>query len=217
VSRWREVDPDAALNQRFAPVPSSGFEPQLVLGGSWTVKYSDEDTVTFGAEYFWNGFGYADPEIYPFLLVGAPAWNGRVPLPGEDVVPSDYLDFREPRAFTPFYLGRHYAGLFALLPAPGTWNDTTFTVSVLGNLSDGSLVARLDHSLLALTYLRVETFVSVSAGTRGGEFRLGVDLPPQLVVDNPPPLPDVYYPPQGETLLIPAPVLSAGVALRLSL
>jgi hypothetical protein len=217
VTRWREVAPDAALNERYARIPADGFHPQLVLGGSWSWKYSDEDTLSLGAEYFWNGFGYDRPEIYPFLLVGAPAWNGRVPQPLEEIVPSDYLDFREPRAFTPFYVGRHYLGLFASLPAPGSWNDTTFTLSLLGNLTDRSFVARLDHSVLALTYLRVETFVSVSGGARGGEFRLGLDLPPQLVVDNPAPLPDVYFPVQGETLRVPAPTVSAGVALRVSL
>ncbi|MFT3914160.1 MAG: hypothetical protein QM704_08575 [Anaeromyxobacteraceae bacterium] len=216
VGRWRQVDATAGLNQRYARVESSGFEPQLVVGGSWTRQYGkDQDTFTLGLEYFWNGFGYDDPHIYPFLLVGAPAWNGKEPVVGG--VPSDYLTFRDPRAFTSFYLGRHYLGAYAMLPQPGSWNDTTFTLSALGNVTDKSFVVRLDHSVLVNTYLRVETFVSVNGGAKGGEFRLGLDLEPQLVVKGVAPDPDIYFPAQGSTLSIPAPVVSAGVALRVSL
>jgi hypothetical protein len=99
--------------------------------------------------------------------------------------------------------------VFALLPSPGRWNDTSFTLSVLGNVSDRSFVARLDHSLLALTYLRVETFVAGSFGTKGGEFRLGFDVDRSDLTGDPADT--------GSFLSFPAPVLQAGVALRVTL
>jgi hypothetical protein len=160
------------------------------------VNYSDEDALTVGAEYFYQASGYDDPRVYPFLLFGAPS-----------LVPAPALVVRQdPAAFTPFYLGRHYAGAFLLLPAPGRWNDTTFTLSILGNLSDKSFVARLDHSVLALTYLRVETFVAGHLGTRGGEFRFALDLPPEIAGSL-----------GTGRFGIEAPVLDVGVALRVSL
>lgn len=195
--RWREVDAGAPLPERFAAFEPAGFTPQAVVGGSWSARYSDEDTVTVGAEWFYNDAGYDDAHVYPFLLAGAPA-SATLPIVQ-----------RDPGAFRPFYLGKQYAGAFVLLPAPGTWNDTSFTLSVLGNLSDRSFVARLDHSLLALTYLRVETFVSGSFGTKGGEFRLGFDVNGSDLSGDPA---------DTATLVsLPAPVLQAGIALRITL
>ncbi len=195
--RWREVDPAAtSVLDRYRQVDPRGFTPQVVAGGSWTRKYSDEDTFTLGAEYFFDDSGYRSASIYPVLLA--------VPTAGR-ALGDDALAAQQP--FTPFYLGRHYAGVFALLPRPGSWNDTTFTLSVLGNLSDRSFVARLDHSVLALTYLRVETFVAGHFGHEGGELRLGFDVPPQLIGGG------LYTP----RFTLAAPVLEAGVALRVSL
>jgi hypothetical protein len=188
--RWR-VDPAAPPESLgYSAFQPEGFTPFYVVGGSWSRNYSDEDAVTVGAEWAWNDAGYEDPSIYPFLLAGAPELTGD---------PANPIRQRDPRAYRPFYLGRQYAGAFVSLPKPGSWNDTTFTLSVLGNLSDRSFVGRLDHSVLALTYLRVETFAAVSFGHEGGEFRLGFDLPPPISVSVPPP------------------ILQLGVALRVSL
>jgi len=105
-----------------------------------------------GGEYFFNSLGYDDPGIYPGLL-------------------ARLNDFSEPPQF--FYLGRQYAALFLLLPAPGSWDLTTFALSTLGNLSDRSFITRLDYSYTLLTHLRFEAFVSVHYGKTNGEFRLG--------------------------------------------
>lgn len=196
-ARWRKQGPGPL---QYALVQPSGLAPQLDLGVSWSVKYSDEDAVTFGAEYFFQDFAYTDPHDYPFLLAGAPELVG---------TPPTSLAQRDPSAFTSFYLGRHYAGAFASLPNPGSWNNTTFRLSVLGNLSDTSFIARLDHSVLVLTYLRVETYVAGHFGASGGEFRLGVDVNPQSLGIPP----SVAFP----TVHIGAPVIDLGVALRVSL
>jgi hypothetical protein len=139
----------------------SGFTPAVTTGASWSYKYNDEDTFTLGGEYFYNANGYDDPTIYPYLLLqqyltGAPA-------------------------FSPFYLGKHYAGIYFLLPKPGRWNDTTITFSTLGNLSDRSFLSRVDWVVTVLTYLHVEAYGQVHYGREGGEFRFGVDLPPIAV------------------------------------
>ena len=192
-SRWRPgTDPDDASG--YVRDDPKGFTPQVVAGGSWSAKYSDEDAITLGAEYFYNEAGYEDRGIYPFLLSGAP----KIDLADPD---NPVVTVRDPAAFRAFYLGKHYAGAYASLPSPGRWNDTTFTLTLLGNLSDRSFVLRLDHSVLVLTYLRVETYLAGHLGTRGGEFRL--TLPAYLAA--------LAGLPSG------APIIDAGVAVRVSL
>jgi hypothetical protein len=209
--RWRIVpgtEGSGTLQvERHDPL---GFTPQLVAGATYGLKYSDDDSVFFGAEYFYDRSGYDDPRIYP-ALVGILGLSRLPPItvrggPSPDS-PTTTLDFsREPNPYTPFYLGRQYAGAHVSLPSPGRWNDTTFTVSLIGSLSDRSFIARLDHSVLLLTYLKLETFVAARGGPRGGEFRLGFDG-------------SVAIP--GTALVIPVHndpmILDAGIALRVSL
>jgi hypothetical protein len=197
--RWRVVNPSAdPLLGRYALEQASGPSPQVVAGATWAYKYSDEDSVTLGAEYFFQDSGYTDPHVYPFLFFGAPA-----PAAG-----GTGFVRQDPGAFTSFHLGRHYAGAFVDLPAPGSWNNTTFTLSALGNLSDRSGVIRLDHSVLVLTYLRVETFVQGHVGAKGGEFRLGFtyDLPPAVATR-------VGF----SSIVVQSPAVDLGIALRVSL
>jgi hypothetical protein len=123
---------------------------QAVAGAEVAVKYSDEDSLILGGEYFFNQSGYEDTRLYPFLF--------------------------ERGAFTPLYLGKHYAALYALALNPGSWNDTTFILSGLGNLSDRSLLVRLDHRVLVLTHLEISTYAAVHFG-RNGELNLSVDIP----------------------------------------
>jgi len=169
-------DPAQGILGEYETYQPTGFAPQAVAGVTWSWKYSDEDSLMLGAEYFYNRNGYQDPRVYPVLL---------------------YRQFAEGRPyFTPFYLGRHYAGVFLHFPKPGSWNDTTFILSTIGNLSDRSYLTRLDYTVLLLTYLQLEAYAAVRYGTLGGEFRMGFDV-------------------QG--LHVPAPVLDLGVALRVSL
>jgi hypothetical protein len=109
-------------------------------------------------------------------------------------------------AFTPFYLGRHYLGAYLSLPRPGSWDLHTITLSTLWNLSDESGVARLDWTVTLLTYLQLELYAQGHLGALGGEFRLQVDVPPQTIGDRTTP-----------AIFIGAPVVDAGVALRINL
>jgi hypothetical protein len=125
--------------------------PQLVLGADISIPYSAQDNVTLGAEYFFNDAGYDNERLYPALL----ALGG----------------------YNPLYAGRHYLALFALLSRPGRWEDTTFLLNGLANLSDGSVVARFDWNQQVLTFLSLRAFVSAYLGSEG-VFRLAVDVPP---------------------------------------
>ncbi len=193
--RWTR-DPADPVNLGLRKVRHEGLTPQIVVGATWSTKYSDEDAITVGAEYFYDDTGYEDAKIYPYLIA-VPLLSRFLPGFPE-----------EPSPFTPFYLGKHQAALFASLPAPGSWNDTTFTLSALANLSDGSVLVRLDHSVLAVTYLRVETYVAGHLGTRGGELRFALDADPAEFGISVPGVRRVVQPP---------PVLDLGIALRVSL
>jgi hypothetical protein len=194
--RWEEVPGTSSSDPvltRYREKTFTGVTPAAVVGAEWTWKYSDQDTLTVGGEYSWDAAGYGSADIYPFLL--------SLPyLPGTP-------DQRP--AFLPFYLARQYLGLYLFLPAPGSWNDTSFTLSALGSLTDGSAVIRLDHSVRINTHLLIETFISGHLGNEGGEFRFGGTIPPQNLGGNPP----IYTP----TIPVSPPVLDFGVALRVKL
>jgi len=131
------------------PAEEPGWNVLATVGLEWSHKYNDEDSFLVGAEYFFNQLGYDDATLYPWLLA-----QGR---------------------FTPFYLGRHYAGVYGLLVAPGSWNDTTFLLATLGNLSDRSFLTRLDASVKILTQLTLEGFAAVHYGEAGGELNFSLD------------------------------------------
>jgi hypothetical protein len=154
--------------------PGKGWKPQAVGGFTYQRRYHDNDVWTLGGEYFYNPFGYASPRVYPGLI-----FPRATPL-------------RDPATF--FYLGRHYASLFLLLPRPYSWDLTTFTLSTLGNLSDRSYITRLDYSLTVLTHLDFQVYAAVRYGSTEGEFRLGVrdlDLGGGIVVSQAPALLDL--------------------------
>ncbi|HUK66063.1 MAG TPA: hypothetical protein VLV17_04495 [Anaeromyxobacteraceae bacterium] len=149
--------PSQALSSNVSTYEPSGLRPMLVLGADWEHKYSDQSSFTLGLEYFYNSNGYSDASLYPYLVI------------------APYLT-NPPQAsgFTPFYLGKHYAGAYLLLPKPGNWNLHTFTLSAIANLSDMSEVARLDWNMTLLTYLRLEAYLQGHFGTSGGEFRFAL-------------------------------------------
>jgi len=204
VQLWEETDPGAPIVARYSPVRLDGVAAQVVLGASYAANYSDEDAVRIGAEYFFNGPGYDDPHIYPWLMV-EPAWFAGAPQPVRDAV--DLALAGKTNDFRSFYVGRHYVGLSVLLAAPGSWNDHTFIFNAIANASDGSGILRLDHSVVVNTWLTVESFLAANVGKEGGEFRFSLDVPAQTLA------PGVTTPP----LRTPPPVLSGGVALRVKL
>jgi hypothetical protein len=172
----------------------SGVKPQATGGVSYSFKYAANDVFTMGAEYFYNGLGYNDTAVYPGLV-----------LPHSQTL-------RDPATF--FYLGRHYAGVFATAPAPYSWDNTTFTLSTLANLSDHSGITRFDYSFILLTHLRFEAFGAVHWGERTGEFRFGMD--PINLGSFTDPFSSLSSPPEQLPSRSPA-LFDLGVGLRVSI
>jgi len=124
---------------------------QGVAGLEWGIPYGDEDSLYLTVEYFHNALGYANDNLYPWLL-----------FQGE---------------MTPLYLGRHYLAANVSLPRPGGFNDTTVLGTGIMNLSDKTAIIRMDYQVRVLTRLNVYCFVAGHVGDHG-EFRFGFDLPP---------------------------------------
>jgi hypothetical protein len=113
-------------------------------------------------------------------------------------------------AFTPFYLGKVYLGLSWEVPQPGNWDDSSFNVSALGNLSDSTYLVRLDFSQTLHTRLKLEAYAQTQFGKRGGELHFALEIP------EIPPIPEVL--PDGiGPISVPATSVLLGVNLRLSI
>jgi hypothetical protein len=152
---------------------------QGVLGGDVTIPYSEQDNLIVGAEYFYNQLGYDDADLYPWLL-----FNG---------------------AYTPLYVGHHYAAAYAVLFAPGSWNDASFTGSAITNISDGSYLLRLDTSLTVLTKVTLNAYGASHIGNEGGELRFGLEVPPVPFVAG-----------LEDGLVIPTPAFDVGLGARVA-
>jgi hypothetical protein len=152
--------------------------PQGVAGADLSLRYSDEDSLTLGGEYFFNDAGYDDSDLYPWLYYQGTA--------------------------QPLYLGRHYAAAYFVLPMPGTWNDTAFQLSCLGNLSDRSFLGRLDYRVLVLTFLNVNLYAAYHFG-ENGELHYSAEVPA---------IPGV--PELKNGIAVPAPLVDVGAGLSMS-
>jgi len=150
------ADTDAAIEGLFPRYRSYGRKLQTVSGVNYSRKYNDNDVWSFGVEYFYNQLGYSDERSYLGLLL--PRTN---PLENQ-------AQF--------FYLGRHYVAAFLVLSAPYSWNLTSFRLTGIGNLSDGSYIGRFDYGYTLLTHVTFEAFVAGHAGNATGELRGGSDL-----------------------------------------
>ena len=167
-----------------AIAPRSRPVIQAAGGLTYSLNFEGNKSITFGAEYFYNSASYARSEYLGLLLV---------------------------RGFQPFYVGEHYLALSAALV--DTTAKTTWVLSGIGNLSDGSYVARLDFVVTVLSYLSVEAFVAGHFGQTGGELRLGFPqtaLGPPLVTGLPPGTPFVFGP-------VNPPIIDLGMGLRVSI
>ena len=151
---------------------------QAVVGLEYGWRYNDQDSVFVAAEYFYNSAGYEDSSLYLWQLVQG--------------------------GFRPLYMGRHYAALGVVLPAPGSLDDMTFSASGLGNLSDRSFIARIDYTWVVHNALSLNLYAMKHLGEYG-EFRLRVEVPPLPV-----------SPQLAQGLVVPAPDWDLGVGLRTS-
>jgi hypothetical protein len=147
---WQGNFDPAALTFPTELDRSDEWIPQAVAGLEFSVRYNDEDALSLGGEFFYNGAGYQNADLY------------------------DWLWFNED--FVPLYAGQMYAGAYAYLPGPGRLDDVTFIGSYLTNLSDGSGLVRLDYRHLLLTHLNLNVYGVAHPG-KLGELRYGVEVP----------------------------------------
>lgn len=151
---------------------------QSVAGVEYAFNYSDQDSANVGVEYFYNDAGYDDASLYPWLL-----FNG---------------------TFRPLYLGKHYGAAYALVAGPGDWNNTTFILSTLGNLSDKSYLGRFDYRVNILTYLNLDTYVNYHFG-EVGEFNYQLRVPPVP-----------FIPQLAQGIRTPQPLVDLGAGMRVA-
>lgn len=156
-AEWGQLYVQDAVEALYPVVRRNGYKAQAVGGFTYQRQYADRDVFTLGAEYFYNPLGYDEHEAYLGLV-----------LPRNQPL-------MDPATF--FYLGRHYAAVFAALPAPYNLDLHSFVFSTLGNLSDQSFISRFDYTYTLLTHVRFEAFASVRYGRSDGEFRFGVSSP----------------------------------------
>ncbi len=176
---------DAYANAFCDGTTADGYAVQATGGTNYSFNFTDEFLLTLGGEYFFNSIGATRAKDYPCMMV-----KGQ---------------------FTPFYVGKHYLGLYATWTNPSRRTAPTLTLSNLSNLSDLSHIARLDYSMMLLTHLRVEAYAAYHYGNKGGEFRFGIDIPSVTYPDssgNPISTPQVFS---------PYPDVEFGVGLRISL
>lgn len=178
------------VSGQLEQVEVTDWNAQASGGLTYSLAYSENDSVMLGVEYGYNSLGTDDPRLYPAqLLLGT---------------------------FQNFYAARHYGALYAVFLDPGPLERTQLIVSSIANLSDRSAVARLDVIYRALQYLQVEAFGSVNYGRPGGEFRLGMDFQlPERGADGLPILENGRL--KAQRLSAPIPVASFGLGLRINI
>ncbi len=171
--------PGTDLSTLYSVDGSRGPFVQVSAGANYTFAWEENRTATAGVEYFYNQLGYDHASVYPVLI---------------------FLN-----AYQPFYTGRHYGALYATAEGPDELKHTSYTFSTISNLSDGSLVSRVDFSWRFLTYLTFEAYGDEHYGTRGGEFRFALNTP--ALTSQGAPVRPVNLPPT---------VYDIGMGLRLS-
>lgn len=171
--RRRQVDPRFGLDvsaglwvldvtgELGLRVADSGVTWMASGGLSYTLDYGDEDSLILGVEYFHNPGGYP---------TAAKAARGMADITISQALYGDRSPRAGENAFDFFYMGQQYAALFAVAMGPGSWDDTSFTLSLLSNLSDRTGLLRFDVGTSVLTDLRLEVYASAFVGS-DGEFR----------------------------------------------
>ncbi|HXC63933.1 MAG TPA: hypothetical protein VNZ67_06220 [bacterium] len=148
------------LNQLYRPVGIAGPALQASVGGVFDFAWEDNRQATLGAEYFYNELGVENGGLYPVLVL-----QGR---------------------YVPFYAGKHYAALYLTAEGPDSGKHTSYSLTNLASLSDGSVESRLDFSWEVLEHLTFGVYAAGHYGTRGGEFNFALDVPGGLTNNGQP-------------------------------
>ncbi|RZA22593.1 MAG: hypothetical protein EOP10_15045 [Proteobacteria bacterium] len=136
---------------------------QTVLNIEYVWKYNDDDNLNLGLEGMWNEMGY-DARILEFYSL----------LNGTSKV---------------LYAGKQYVAAYARLSAPGDWNDSSFILNAVQNISDQTAQARLTATYTFYKQITAELYVSRCFGDYGELcFRVpdsiiqgAANLPPEVI------------------------------------
>lgn len=138
---------DIDVAAEFGAVLAHGdFRWQAAADVSYTWAYADDDNLTIGLEYFHNDQGVPSADY----------------VARQDI--SAINSLKLPPTFTFLYTGRDYGALIAVLTSPGSWNDTSMTLTGISNLTDKSMTGQFIFSTLVLTDLSVQAFLAVTQG-----------------------------------------------------
>lgn len=134
------------LDLQQAVYPSRFYDDKKVYNQSvanieYVWMYSDNDNMTLGLEGFWNEMGY-DSRLLEFYSL----------IQNESKV---------------LYAGKQYVASYARLSAPGTWDDTTFILNAMQNISDKTALIRLTSTYMFYEQITLEAYVSRCLGEYG--------------------------------------------------
>lgn len=173
-------NPDTGERQTEA-FTAAGRAYELVGGLAVPILFSHSE-LTFSAEYYRNSAGYTERAVLP-----------------------DIISARQSR---PFYQARDYASAGLGYRDTGSDDERAASVRVMANISDRSLLGRVDLSARVLRDLRVELFATLPFGQAGGEFRYAGTVREQI---------DAAGAPVAPAFDIPLPLYTAGLAFRLEI
>lgn len=135
-----ELDPaTSTLPQAYEDKDKTFTQVNTGLQKTW--KYNADDTITFGAEYFYNELGYEKRYLELYSLAMGQSRS--------------------------LYAGRRYAGAYVSLPQPGSWNKSSFFLNGMQNISDQTSVVRLTGTYLLFNEATLELFASRCLGDYG--------------------------------------------------
>lgn len=143
----------------------SGPMDQTVAGISYDFPWRENRQATLGAETFYNELGVDTAKLLPVLI---------------------YLG-----DYTPFYMGKDYASIYLSAEGPDEGKKTSYNLSNIANLSDGSFVSRLDFTWLLMDYLTFGAWATAHYGTSGGELNFALNTPALAAGPKSPPIPAV--------------------------
>lgn len=135
-----EIDPTTLQLPESYQV-SDRFFQQGVLGIKQTVKYSDDDSLTYGLEGFVNQLGYKDRELELYSLIQGQSQS--------------------------LYAGDRYLAAYVLLPSPGSWNKSSWFFNALENLGDRTTLARVTATYTLYDQATLEVYVGRCFGEYG--------------------------------------------------
>jgi hypothetical protein len=153
--------PGAPLDSLYKSQGLPGPALQASAGLVYDFAWRDNRQATLGGEYFYNELGVENRGLYPILM-----FTGR---------------------YQALYAAKHYAALYLTAEGPDEGKHTSYTLTNLANVSDGSYESRLDLAWVVLENLTFGAYVAGHYGNQGGEMDFSLRTP--ALSDNGRPIP----------------------------